>query len=54
MVEKRGSWIAYGSSQLGQGSMATIQYLKEHPEVAAEIVEKVKVAPYNPALARRK
>ncbi len=45
VVEKRGSWIAYGASQLGQGSMATIQYLREHPEVAAEIVEKVKVTP---------
>lgn len=45
IVEKRGSWIAYGSSQLGQGSMATIQYLKDHPDIAAEIVEKVKTAP---------
>ncbi len=53
VVEKRGSWIAYGSSQLGQGSMATIQYLKDHPEVAAEIVEKVKAAPVVPGLKRK-
>ena len=53
VVEKRGSWIAYGSSQLGQGSMATIQYLKDHPEVAAEIVEKVKTAPVVPGLKRK-
>ena len=52
VVEKRGSWIAYGASQLGQGSMATIQYLKDHPEVAAEIVEKVKAAPVVPGLKR--
>ena len=53
VVEKRGSWIAYGASQLGQGSMATIQYLKDHPEVAAEIVEKVKAAPLVPGLKRK-
>ena len=53
VVEKRGSWIAYGTSQLGQGSMATIQYLKDHPDVAAEIVEKVKAAPLVPGLKRK-
>ena len=53
VVEKRGSWIAYGTSQLGQGSMATIQYLKDHPEVAAEIVEKVKTAPLVPGYKKK-
>ena len=53
VVEKRGSWIAYGASQLGQGSMATIQYLKDHPEVAAEIVEKVKTAPLVPGYKKK-
>ena len=53
VVEKRGSWIAYGTSQLGQGSLATIQYLKEHPEVAAEIVEKVKTAPLVPGYKKK-
>ena len=53
VVEKRGSWIAYGTSQLGQGSMATIQYLKDHPDVAAEIVEKVKATPVVAGLKRK-
>ena len=53
VVEKRGSWIAYGTSQLGQGSMATIQYLKDHPEVANEIVEKVKSAPLVPGYKKK-
>ena len=53
IIEKRGSWIAYGNDQLGQGSMATIQYLKDHPEVAAEIVEKVKVAPLVPGYKKK-
>ena len=54
IVEKRGSWIAYGTEQLGQGSIATIQFLKDHPDVVAEIVEKVKVTPVNPALAKKR
>ena len=44
IVEKRGSWLAYGDRQLAQGSLAAIDYLKENPEVADEIVEKVKAA----------
>ena len=45
IVEKRGSWIAYGTTQLGQGSLATIQFLKDNPDIVAEIVEKVKTTP---------
>ena len=54
VVEKRGSWISYGTEQLGQGSMATIEFLKTHPEVTAEIVEKVKATPVLPSGARKK
>ena len=54
VVEKRGSWISYGTEQLGQGSMATIEFLKSHPDVTAEIVEKVKAAPLLPGGARKK
>jgi recombination protein RecA len=54
VVEKRGSWISYGTEQLGQGSMATIEFLKSHPEVTAEIVEKVKTTPVLPGGARKK
>ncbi len=54
VVEKRGSWISYGTEQLGQGSMATMEFLKSHPEVTAEIVEKVKVTPLLQGSARKK
>ena len=54
VVEKRGSWISYGTEQLGQGSMATIEFLKTHPEVTAEIVEKVKATPVLPSGTRKK
>ena len=33
--------------------MATIQFLKDHPEIANEIVEKVKVAPVIPGLKKK-
>ena len=48
IVEKRGSWLSYGSEQLAQGQLATIEYLKTHPETVAEIVEKVKATPILP------
>ena len=48
IVEKRGSWLSYGSDQLGQGSLATIEFLKTHPETVSEIVEKVKSTPLLP------
>ena len=54
VVEKRGSWISYGTEQLGQGTMATMEFLKSHPEVTAEIVEKVKTAPLLPGGARKR
>ena len=54
VVEKRGSWISYGTEPLGQGTMATMEFLKSHPEVTAEIVEKVKTTPLLPGGVRKK
>ena len=54
IVEKRGSWLSFGDTQLAQGSLATVDYLKANPETAAKIVELVKTTPINPALAKRK
>lgn len=53
IVEKRGSWISYGDEQLAQGSMGTISYLKEHPEITARIVEDIKAAPQAVAPKKR-
>ena len=44
IVEKRGSWLAYGGENLAQGSLAAIAYLKDHPDVADRIVAEVKAA----------
>ena len=54
IVEKRGSWLSFGDSQLAQGSLATIDYLKANPDVTAKIVELVKTTPPNPALSKKK
>jgi len=54
VVEKRGSWLSFGSEQLAQGSMAAIEYLRAHPDVTAKIVELVKSTPVNAELAKKK
>ena len=53
VVERRGSWLAFGSRQLGQGALAAIEYLKEHAEVLEEMIEAVKNAPLLPVSAVR-
>ena len=37
LVEKSGSWYSYKGEKIGQGKDNARQYLKEHPDVAAEI-----------------
>ena len=54
ICEKRGSWTGFGSEQLAQGSLATIEYLKANPETTAKIVELVKTTPLNPAGTKKR
>ena len=54
IVEKRGSWLSFGDTQLAQGAPATIDFLREHPDITAKIVELVKSTPVNPALVKKK
>ena len=49
VVEKRGSWLAFGETQLAQGQLAAIAYLKENPDVLDQIVAKVKEIPHKAA-----
>ena len=37
LVEKSGAWFAYKGNKIGQGKDNTRQYLKDNPDVAAEI-----------------
>ncbi len=43
IIDKSGAWYSYGKERIGQGRENAKLYLKDHPEVAAEIEQKVKV-----------
>ena len=51
IVEKAGSWYSYGNERLGQGKEKVKEYLKENPEVMAELEAKVRAiySPIEPA-----
>ncbi len=42
IIDKSGAWYAYGKERIGQGRENAKLYLKDHPELAAEIEVKVK------------
>lgn len=41
VVEKAGAWFSYNSTRIGQGKENAKQYLKDHPEMAEEIKQKI-------------
>jgi recombination protein RecA len=42
IVEKSGAWYAYKKDRVGQGKDNAREYLKEHPELAAEIEARIR------------
>jgi recombination protein RecA len=42
IVKKSGSWYSYGETKLGQGRDAVKQLLKDNPDLAAEVEEKIR------------
>jgi recombination protein RecA len=42
IIEKSGSWYAYGGTRLAQGRDNAAAYLKDHPDLMAEIKGKVR------------
>jgi recombination protein RecA len=44
LVEKSGSWYAYGGERIGQGKDNAREYLRERPQIAAEIEAKIREA----------
>jgi recombination protein RecA len=44
VVEKSGAWYSYNGERIGQGKDNARTYLKEHPELAYEIENKVRLA----------
>jgi recombination protein RecA len=44
IVEKSGSWFSYGDERIGQGRENAKTFLKDHPDIAAEIEDKIRAA----------
>ena len=44
IVEKSGSWFSYGDERIGQGRENVKNYLKEYPNIALEIEDKIRAA----------
>ena len=42
IVDKSGAWFSYKETKLGQGKENSKAFLKEHPEIASEIVSAIK------------
>ncbi len=51
-IEKSGSWFSYGEHKMGQGRENVAQFLREHPSIALEIENKVRLANSLPLAAR--
>ncbi len=44
IIEKSGSWYAYGGKKIGQGKDNVRQYLIDNPEIAEEMMDKIKAS----------
>jgi recombination protein RecA len=44
IVDKSGAWYAYNGEKIGQGKDNAREYLREHPDIAREIENKVRAA----------
>ena len=42
IVEKSGAWFSYNKERIGQGKDNARQFLREHPEMAADIEQKIR------------
>lgn len=42
IINKSGAWFSYNGTKIGQGRENTKEFLKQHPEVATEIEQKVR------------
>jgi recombination protein RecA len=45
IIVKSGSWMSYMETRIGQGRAAAIQFLRDNPDVADEIAEKIAATP---------
>ena len=50
IIKKAGAFFTYGEAKLGQGRENAKEYLKEHPEVAAQIEHEIRTSASLPAI----
>ncbi|HVV68368.1 MAG TPA: recombinase RecA [Gammaproteobacteria bacterium] len=50
LVDKSGTWYSYGDKRVGQGKENACQFLREHPEIAAEIEAQIRAKLLQPVL----
>jgi recombination protein RecA len=43
LIDKSGAWLSYGGERLGQGRENTKAFLASHPEVATDLVQRLRV-----------
>jgi len=44
IIEKSGAWYTYGKDRIGQGKDNVREHLKEHPDIAREVEDKIRAA----------
>jgi recombination protein RecA len=42
IIEKSGAWFSYGDERIGQGRENAKEFLKQHPDTAKEIEDKIR------------
>lgn len=42
LIEKAGAWYSYNGEKIGQGKENAKEFLREHPEIAQEIEDKIR------------
>jgi recombination protein RecA len=42
IIEKSGAWYSYGGERIGQGKENARQFLRDHPEIAADIEQQIR------------
>jgi recombination protein RecA len=51
LVKKAGAFFAYGDTKLGQGRENAKDYLRQHPELAAQLEEKIRASKAVPSIS---
>jgi recombination protein RecA len=44
VIEKSGAWFSYGDERIGQGRENAKQFLKDHPQIALEIEDRIRAS----------